>query len=204
MRNLLEITSHKDFHNFQVQTEYTMNEIDLESRQRIFTLSETTIDNKPVAYLSITNLISGMLISKSFRLSIFTSNGYNCDDNLYERLYLRTNFTEISGQAKFKSTLASRNIDILLVIFSDDFGKNKRSKWNPIDAVYLAFGNLPLQKRFLHKNIFVFSIIDHIPFYKSIELLMNSIDKLNGLNYEIFFPEMEKLFKVNCFIQLFS
>lgn len=131
MRNLVEIISHKDFHNFQVPTEYRMNEIDLEFRQRIFPLSEAIIDNKPVAYLSITNSISGMLTSKSFRLSVLTSNGYNCDDRLYQRLYLRTNFTEISGQAKFKSLLVSRNIDTLLislVVFSDDFGKDKRSK----------------------------------------------------------------------------
>ena len=140
MRNLLEIISHQDFQIFQVPTEYKMNEIDLEFRQRIFPLSEAIIDDKPVAYLSITKLISGMLTSKSFRLSVLATNGYNCDDRLYKRLYLRTNFTEISGQVKFKFTLAYRNIDTLLislVIFSDDFGKDKRSKWNPIDAVYL-------------------------------------------------------------------
>ena len=207
MRALLKVLKISDFNHNHIPTEYHMKKLDTELENICFKIHSIVVGTKSIFFLPISEIITGMMKCCDFQKYILISNEVPIN-NYTEDLnnYYGTIKDCIRGQ-KFLEIISNREMDTLyigLIVFSDDFGKLKRSAWIPIDAVYLAFMNLPLKLRFLHHNVFIFSIIDNFPFHKSIRILQDSIIEFNNQNIKFHFYLVNKKFKIKVFVQLFA
>lgn len=190
LRSLIQLISDNSFHNFHIPCENRIKEIDNFISNEIFTLKKFRLDRRQITYLPIYEIIRGCLFNDNFRKNISISNRYISSDHYN---YSDISIGDIFKSEKFKSIMNLKPIDeifISLIIFSDDFAKQKRSKWCLVDALYIAFGNYPLKERFLHKNVFIFSAIQDSKFNISVELLVNSIKDFNNMNINYFFQEI--------------
>ena len=91
-----------------------------------------------------------------------------------------------------------------IILFSDDFARAKKAKWCPVDALYLAFGNISLEQRFLHENVFVFSIMDMTSYSDTIQVLQDSIQEFNSMNLDYEFASLNRRFKIKVILQLIA
>ena len=204
LRSLKQLVFDPTFHNLNVPTEHRVKSLDIQLSNHLFNIKSIEFEGKNISFMPLSEIIRGCILDKNFIMHVLISNKI-LPDNSYDDL--DTSISEMCKSDKFKSIVASKSLEevfISLVIFSDDFAKEKRSKWWPIDSIYISFGNLPLKKKFLHHNVFVFSIFDNMTYYKSIELLVNSVKEFNEENLEFYFEEIEMKLKMRVFIQCFS
>lgn len=207
IRGLIELISSSSFSNSNIPTEYKIKKIDKHLESLYFGLQRVEMENKIIFIMPISEIVDGMMKCTEFQYYILVSNGILFDNKVSSLKYYYGDTNDIIFGEKFQTILSGRKFDTLhigLVVFSDDFAKEKRSKWCPIDALYLAFGNFPLKERFKHHNVFIFSIIDHFDYYQSIEILQKSIIEFNNRNEQFQFNYVDLKFKIKVFIQLFS
>jgi hypothetical protein len=93
---------------------------------------------------------------------------------------------------------------VVLIGFTDEFRKVKRSKWCGIEAVYIAIGNFPLESRYRHKNMFVFMIGDEIEFFDLMQLLKDSILEFNRRESLYYCSVTRRFYRLYCLLTLIA
>ena len=199
--DFLRIISSPNFEPSRVPSEYRIKQLDFLIGKDLFKLTEISIVEVNLCFLPVIEVIFGMLKNNQFCYFFLMTNGF-LNSNLSDDFIF-----DIWKAGKFQNVISNSNDDTLfisIIAFSDDFAKAKKARWCPIDALYLAFGNLPLIDRFKHENIIVFSIMDNFSCDQTLLRLRKSIDEFNELNYEYFFPIVNKKFKIKAFLQLIA
>src|SRR5690606_36573528 len=97
-------------------------------------------------------ILKGFLLKRDFQIAMLQSN----KKDFHENLGKIQNFCQLDivKSQKFLKIIQKADVDTLflsLVIFSDDFGKTRHSKYHPIDCLYVASGNFPLNLRYKHE-----------------------------------------------------
>jgi hypothetical protein len=70
------------------------------------------------------------------------------------------------------------------VLFSDEFGKTKRSKWDPMESVQVALINLDKSIRFKRECVFTVAVANRVNFYELLEPIL-SAESLQALTQGI-------------------